>query len=457
MRTSFLVAATIALSAAACSSSESTPPTHPGDLGGSSAIIDHSGSARGYLAPSPTGPVQGASWTPPTCAGTVDLAAGVTDASWSSEDYGSDPSPRGVHTSWRFDTATSLAVVWDTEPNTRATTLAMGDSPDKLDRFVNGVSFTYATAEFDTTASPVRIHEAHVCGLEPNRTYYFAVGGDGYYGKVYSVKTAPTFDPNATFRVGVVGDSNNLVYDEFTQVASQLGKEAPDWIAFTGDLVHDGAWQSQWERWLVAAGDTIAKAPTMPAHGNHEAMATGYFAHFALPGNEEYYSFDYAQAHFLVLNDSPPQDSEFDVEAKFADDDLAAALARPNPPVWIVAMHHRPPYCSNAPYLNDRVKFQPVYDKYHVDLVLNGHEHLYESTLPLKGDSTIAKSTAEGTVYVTVAGGGGTLDDTFTAEPWSRTHALTFNYAVIDVEGSKLTVHAKKDDGTSIEDLVITK
>ena len=43
----------------------------------------------------------------------------------------------------------------------------------------------------------------------------------------------------------------------------------------------------------------------MTAHGNHEAMAIDYFALFALPGDEEIYSFDYGNVHFVVLNDSP--------------------------------------------------------------------------------------------------------------------------------------------------------
>ena len=43
----------------------------------------------------------------------------------------------------------------------------------------------------------------------------------------------------------------------------------------------------------------------MTVHGNHEDMATGYFALFALPGIEEIYSFDWGDVHFVVLNDSP--------------------------------------------------------------------------------------------------------------------------------------------------------
>ena len=430
----------------------------PGDLGPApaSGVIDHSGPGGGVVGPVPSGALSDATWTASGC-GDVPLAVGVTDAAWSSEVYDDAPSPYAVHASFRFESATSLSVVWETGPGTRASWLAIGESPTKLDRFVPGVSFTYGTKLLDK-AMPLRVHEAHVCGLTPNRTYYFAVGGDGYYGQVYPVKTAPAKADEAPFRIGVFGDSNNLVYADFKVVVEKMRAQAPDFIAFTGDLVHDGAIQSQWDLWFAAAGDLFARAPIMAAHGNHEAMATAYFAQFAQPGNEEYYSFDYGNTHFVVLNDSPPMDSEIDLEAAFADQDFAAALARPTPPRWLVAMHHRPPYSSATSNLNVRAKLTPIYDKYHVDLVLNGHEHAYESTLPINGGKAV-KDYAAGTLYITTGGAGGLLNlPTFTQESWSRKYLPAYNYVTVDVAGPKLTVSAFANDGSAIEaPIVLTK
>ncbi len=431
-------------------------PGKDGDLGGGSAVIDHSGAAGGVVGTVQTGALAGDHWTAGTC-GDVTLAVGITDPAWSSEAYdAADPAPRDVHASFRFDTATTLSVVWNTAPGTRASWVAYGDSPDKLDHFVEGVSFTYATAQLDQQALPVRIHEAHLCGLSPKRTYYYAVGGDGYWGKVYGVVTAPTPDPAAKFRFGVVGDSNNIVYPEFQTVASKLGAVAPDWIAFTGDLVHDGAFQSQWDKWFVAAGDLFAKAPIMPAHGNHEAMATGYFAQFALPGNEEYYSFDYGQAHFVVLNDSPKSDADFATQATFADQDLAAAAARAVPPTFTIAMHHRPAYSSANSNGNDQTWFCPVYDRHHVDLVLNGHEHSYESTRPVKAGAEVATQ-AEGTIYVTTGGAGALLNYKANTNPlaFSQKYVETFHYLVVEVDGKKLTLRAFDETGASIDDPIV--
>lgn len=430
----------------------------PGDLGPApgSAILDHGGPMGGVVGPIATGAITGPTWSAAGC-GDVPIAVGVMDVAWSSEVYDDAPAPYAVHTSFRFDTASSLSVVWETGPGTRASWLAIGDSPSKLDRFVEGVSFTYGTKILDK-AMPLRVHEAHLCGLAPNRTYYFAVGGDGYYGQVYPVKTGPALADDAPFRIGVFGDSNNLVYADFKIVVDKMRAQAPDFVAFTGDLVHDGAIQSQWDLWFAAAGDLFARSPIMAAHGNHEAMATAYFAQFAQPGNEEYYSFDYGNTHFVVLNDSPPNDAEFDVEAAFADQDFAAALARKTPPRWLVAMHHRPPYSSATSNLNVRAKFSPIYDKHHVDLVLNGHEHAYESTVPIYGGAA-AKDFASGTVYITTGGAGGLLNDpSFTQQPWSQKYAPVYNYVTVDVAGPKVTVSAFANDGSPLEaPIVITK
>jgi hypothetical protein len=98
--------------------------------------------------------------------------------------------------------------------------------------------------------------------------------------------------------------------------------------------------------------------PTMTVHGNHEEMATGYFALFALPGIEEIYGFDWGDVHFVVLNDTP-NGGDADLtgrQAAFLDQDLTAAQARPMPPAWIVTSHHRPMFSSDPEGSNTTVR-----------------------------------------------------------------------------------------------------
>ena len=171
----------------------------------------------------------------------MPIAIGVTNAAWGLGLTGAtDMSPHGVHTSFRFDTSSSFAVIWETDADTQATWVAYGDSPGDLDHFVQGVAFVNPPQALDALAYPLRVHEAHVCGLQPDHTYYYAVGGDGWYGAVETVTTAPPQGATEGFRFVVMGDSNAF-YDLYANLQVAAGSYAPIFTLFTGDLVNDGS------------------------------------------------------------------------------------------------------------------------------------------------------------------------------------------------------------------------
>jgi hypothetical protein len=428
----------------------------PGDLGANSPVIDHSGPAGGMVGPLQQGAV-GDTWQPAGCPGTVPVAVGVTGAAWGGDAYGdTDRSPHAVHTSWRFDTATSIAAIWETDADTTATYLAYGDSPTKLDHFVQGVDFTNPPQQFEKLPYPLLVHEAHACGLLPEHTYYFAVGGDGWYGNVYTVRTAPTVGSSTAFRFAVIGDSNGFP-QLFAELVPTADSFTPEWTLFTGDMVHDGTIQTEWEWWFAAADPFLARVPTMTVHGNHEMMATGYFALFALPGVEEIYSFDYGNAHFVVLNDSPrPGELLTGRQAAFLDADLLAATSRPTPPVWLITSHHRPMFSSDpseGSNLTVRAAWEPIVDKYRGDVDFNGHSHHYESTVPVR-DGGVADSGAR---YITSGGAGASFDSpTPTKNPWTVSYYAGLSFAIVDVNGRTLTMRGYRSDGTSIDETPIT-
>ncbi len=70
---------------------------------------------------------------------------------------------------------------------------------------------------------------------------------------------------------------------------------------------------------------------------------------------------------------------------KFVLDDLEKASKNKNID-WIIVMFHKPMYSSLSKQLEEyimRDKYQPLFDKYNVDLVISGHNHIYSRTLPL--------------------------------------------------------------------------
>jgi 3',5'-cyclic AMP phosphodiesterase CpdA len=129
-----------------------------------------------------------------------------------------------------------------------------------------------------------------------------------------------------------------------------------------------------------------------PAIGNHDARTpgvAGYFGYFgsaAGPAPLGYYSFDHGGWHIVVLN------SEIDVSAtseqyRWLTADLAASKAR-----CTIAVSHRPRFNSGADY-GSLPEMGPVFDALYqagVELLLSGHEHVYERFAPQKGDGTSA-------------------------------------------------------------------
>ena len=121
------------------------------------------------------------------------------------------------------------------------------------------------------------------------------------------------------------------------------------------------------------------KARTRPVPGNHEYESPGaapYFAYFganAGPPGLGYYSFDVGSWHAIALNSNIGV-SAGSAQAAWLRGDLAASRAR-----CTIAYWHHPLFTSgpNGPTPQMREFWRMLYDA-GADVVLNGHEHLYE-------------------------------------------------------------------------------
>ena len=122
-------------------------------------------------------------------------------------------------------------------------------------------------------------------------------------------------------------------------------------------------------------------------------------------------------------------------------------------------MLHHPIYPSHPwrdiPALRER--FVPVFDKHHVDFVLQGHDHAYQRTYPLRGQSRV-QSPAEGTIYLMAVSGDKFVESTRRdyAEV-SRSGVSTYQTFEIDSPSNRLTYRAWTEDAKIIDELSITK
>ncbi len=441
-------------------------------------LFGYLGCQSGGFTPNAT--VAGFPYKPQGCDYAVNIPE-VDQGGFDDGKLGAAPAPAHVHVSWAGPTSSTFAVNWKTDPDTTATAVLYGTDQAAV-KAADGAAGAVKLATghhmlFGSDPNQVRVHEAHVCGLDPSKTYYYKVGGKGGWSAVYDVGTGPAVGASESFQFAVTGDSRGApeVWAKIEQALSQRGV---DFQLFSGDAVTLGTDQKEWNEFFeaktggFAAQDFMARTQTMVVNGNHDALTVNYAAQFAVPQEqssgekaqgEEWYSFDYGNAHFVGLNDNPPETALGDDQKNWLDADLAKVDRGKTP--WLFVLHHRPEYSCGQGHGSDvalRSKWQPLFDKYKVDMVFVGHDHLYERSKPIRGlmgtDGVIASSGAKGapvsgsgTVYVVSGGAGAPLYDVQTTCPHTFVTEATPHYLVLKVGDKKLEYQAFRLDGTALD------
>jgi acid phosphatase type 7 len=396
----------------------------------------------------------------PGCGYSVTTRYGAEAPKLGTQVIGTDPTPFHVHLGIAGDAKTSIVIQWRTRDEaTKASTVryAAGDElpAAALTETLEGLQFRYETPGLVTP----RIHEAHLCGLTADTIYSYQVGssvdGTETWSPVYTFRTAPdvTATPDAEVRFAVVGDSRDG-YDVWQQLAEQIRTRTPDLVLFSGDAVTVGLEQREWETFFDRAEPLFARVPVISAHGNHDVNSVNYYSQFALPGDEEDFGLDYGWAHLTVLNDTPDGIGQLagETKEKLRADLIANADAR-----WKLVLHHRPPWSASTNHGTEDTlqrEWTPLYDEYGVDLVLNGHDHDYEVTKPLRWDvagqvGQVVADNSQGTVYIVSGGAGAELYGNG-SDFWTEYSESTHGAGMVTVRRDQMTFEAFRPDGSPI-------
>jgi hypothetical protein len=398
----------------------------------------------------------------PDCGYTVTTVMGAEAPTPSIEAYGGDPTPRLVHLTLMSDPKTSVVVQWRTADEvTRASTIRYAEganlTADALTQTKSGLQFAYTGTPCPPggTGCPFREHQAHLCGLKPDTSYSYQVGGHDsstntdHFSPVYSFHTAPDIgaNPAAEVVMGFVGDSRGG-YDVWQQLVTQLVQRTPDLILFSGDAVTIGITQQEWEQFLAAGEQLFATTPVVFADGNHELGSVNLLSQFAQPNDQLNFGLDYGYAHITVADDSPQDPSAV---LGVNRDALSADLGASSAARWKIVMHHQPMWSASTKHGSSTAlqqAWQPLFDQYHVDLVLNGHDHDYEVTKPMIG--TMAQATSDNATVYVVAGGAGAELYPNGMQYWTQYSESNYSAAIIHINRNQLTFDAFHPDGSMI-------
>jgi hypothetical protein len=303
-----------------------------------------------------------------------------------------------------------------------------------------------------------RQHVMLIAGLASGTTYqYQVVSGDAQSATLSFTSAA---SPGTTFSFAAVGDFGGGSGQE-SQIANNIGGSDTQFVLTLGDNVYPDSADPDFtttyfdfdERLYKPYGTVMGKKTMWLAGGNHEYYGDeAFWENIWMPNNERWYSFDWGDAHFLVLDTELPI-TPGTPQYQFALADLSASQSK----IWRIAVLHRPPYSSTNSANSSspgRTYLAPMFEQQHVQLVLTGHSHNYERTYPLiRG----VPQESGGVTYIVSGGGGNGLNQFLVGQPsWSAFRQASYEHVSVTVSSNSLQINAIMETGAILDSTVIT-
>jgi hypothetical protein len=349
-----------------------------------------------------------------------------------------DGTPEQIHLTWGENPTNSVVVSWASPGQSVRARVRIGQRviPAEARSYTDGIN-----------GETVWTYHARVGGLRPGATYVYNVTADNDANAAdpfsATFRTAP--EGRAAFRFTSFGDLATpntqwvLSYGQSAYAVAAVESFQPLFHLLNGDLCYaDLNPTEQPDVWRDFGNNNQASAanrPWMPCPGNHEVEFdngpqgfTSYLTRYTLPDNQvpglagRWYSFRVGSVLFVSLDadDVVYQDAGAFVAGPAA---LTPAASTGNPPIepgtsfyirgysggaqtawlertlaagrgdqsidWIIVQMHQCAASSsatgNGSDLGIREEWLPLFDRYQVDLVLNGHDHDYERSFPVRG------------------------------------------------------------------------
>ncbi|MBK7870277.1 MAG: metallophosphoesterase family protein [Saprospiraceae bacterium] len=351
------------------------------------------------------------------------------------------------------DPATSIGITWRT-----AVSVPLGFAQikvaDATPNFEKAGTIAAKTELLVSDLNAAHYHSVIFTGLKPNTLYAYRVGDKTLWSEWAHFRTASAEE--APFSFIYFGDAQNDLKSKWSRTIRQAYSHMPqaDFMLHAGDLINIPQRDHEWGEWFYAGGWINQMMPSVMTPGNHEYQATSptervlsrhWRPSFTLPENgpqgleETVFYFDHQGTRVISLNSQAfllnPEDSAKQVIW------LEKILAE-NPNKWtVVTMHHpiySPAFERDNPNLRNGLK--PLFDKYNVDIILQGHDHTYArggNNLP--SGAKVLDST--GPVYVVSVSGPKMYPSGLTS--WIDRAAMeTQLYQLIHINNDSLTYEA---------------
>lgn len=346
------------------------------------------------------------------------------------------------------------------------------------------INYGTSLASLSSTVSDLTAkidHEIELTGLTPNTKYYYEIAdNDGVFVAENSemfVKTAPTTGTDQFVRAWILGDpgtEGNGSYpgdqksvrdayyayvDETGPTGSITNPNQTDMILFLGDNAYNNGTDSEYQAgFFNVYEDMLKKAVSWSCLGNHDGYSVDfnsqsgpYYDIFTFPtaaeaggtasGTEEYYSFDYANIHFIVLQSNNVDGGGTEATFNTSQKNWLTTDINSTSQDWIVTFFHHPPYTKGSHDSDNdgenglqtmREQYIPILEAGGVDLILSGHSHSFERSKFVNGHTGYSNTFNSNPT----TSGGHTVGSNGNNSGRADTVDLAYSKTDIDVDGA---------------------
>ncbi|WP_194767895.1 purple acid phosphatase family protein [Tamlana sp. I1] len=282
-----------------------------------------------------------------------------------------------------------------------------------------------------------KFNEVVIKNLKPQTAYNYAIYSNGYLlasGKDYFFTTAPD-NKNTAFSFYALGDigakeKQSFAIEPATRI-TELGIK-PDFGLGLGDIVYPKGESKNYDNHLFKPFEKVFKnTPFYPVAGNHDWLSDpekNFEKEWALPDNEHYYGFSYANAYFIGLDSRNGGFFELEKQTKWLNKELKKVQGKYD---WIIVfLHHNGKTCTYKENYHHVENLYPIFANSNVDLVLNGHAHTYERLKPYDASGNVDRSVTNQSEYKNLEnrfisitlGAGGKLNKKWFPDPFNLEH-----------------------------------
>jgi hypothetical protein len=367
-----------------------------------------------------------------------------------------DPSA-SVAVTWRTDTTIHLGFCeWQLSSGTKV-------NPDE----VESLKATAQTTVYEFKGDPRIVANQYSCtlrGLLPGVSYVYRVGAGTCWSEWFEFKTMA--DSEEKFSFIYFGDPQIGLKSEWPRVIRKAYQQLPDcrFMLYAGDLINRAERDVEWDEWFKAGSYLYAMVPQIMTPGNHDYNGLSLDSHwnkqFTLPSNGPAgldgtcYFIDYPNLRLISFDSAAGSELRDEKGILLqAQKSWLDSVLQTNTKKWVIVTTHLPFYSTKESRDNPQLRrnFQPLLEKYKVDLVLTGHDHSYG-----RGRASDNPDIKPTVVYVVSVGGPKQYPSG--NKKWMEKNGSNMElFQTISIDGKSLSFKSYTADGSLFDEFRIDR